>query len=337
MRDPAKMPLWVSLVGTALVAGGIVICSGQVQADDPNSAPNPYRVIEHWAKLPEGRVWGQPLAVEIDRDGSSLWVFDRCAAKSCEGSNVAPIQKFDATGRLVVSFGSGLFSWPHGLAAAADGTVWVADGVKQVVLQFAPDGRVLRTLGKPGVAGNGPDTFNSPSDVLVAPNGDVFVADGHGDSPVKGTNDRIVILSKDGEFIKAWGHHGPAQGEFNEPHGFAMDSVGRLYVADRANSRIQIFDQDGAFIAEWKQFGRPSGVTIRDDVIYVADTQSSDKVNAPFRPGVRIGSVKDGKVTAFIGASGPKAETAEGVAVDKDGNVFGGFSTGNDVKKFVKN
>jgi len=337
MRDPAKMPLWVSLVGTALVAGGIVICSGQVQADDPNSAPNPYRVIEHWAKLPEGRVWGQPLAVEIDRDGSSLWVFDRCAAKSCEGSNVAPIQKFDATGRLVVSFGSGLFSWPHGLAAAADGTVWVADGVKQVVLQFAPDGRVLRTLGKPGVAGNGPDTFNSPSDVLVAPNGDVFVADGHGDSPVKGTNDRIVILSKDGEFIKAWGHHGPAQGEFNEPHGLAMDSVGRLYVADRANSRIQIFDQDGAFIAEWKQFGRPSGVTIRDDVIYVADTQSSDKVNAPFRPGVRIGSVKDGKVTAFIGASGPKAETAEGVAVDKDGNVFGGFSTGNDVKKFVKN
>jgi len=209
--------------------------------------------------------------------------------------------------------------------------------VKQVVLQFTPDGRVLRTLGKPGVAGNGPDTFNSPSDVLVAPNGDVFVADGHGDSPVKGTNDRIVILSKDGEFIKAWGHHGPAQGEFNEPHGFAMDSVGRLYVADRANSRIQIFDQDGAFIAEWKQFGRPSGVTIRDDVIYVADTQSSDKVNAPFRPGVRIGSVKDGKVTAFIGASGPKAETAEGVAVDKDGNVFGGFSTGNDVKKFVKN
>jgi len=337
MRDPAKMPLWVSLVGTALVAGGIVICSGQVQADDPNSAPNPYRVIEHWAKLPEGRVWGQPLAVEIDRDGSSLWVFDRCAAKSCEGSNVAPIQKFDATGRLVVSFGSGLFSWPHGLAAAADGTVWVADGVKQVVLQFAPDGRVLRTLGKPGVAGNGPDTFNSPSDVLVAPNGDVFVADGHGDSPVKGTNDRIVRLSKDGEFIKAWGHHGPAQGEFNEPHGLAMDSVGRLYVADRANSRIQIFDQDGAFIAEWKQFGRPSGVTIRDDVIYVADTQSSDKVNAPFRPGVRIGSVKDGKVTAFIGASGPKAETPEGVAVDKDGNVFGGFSTGNDVKKFVKN
>ena len=337
MRDPAKMPLCVSLVGTALVAGSIVICNGQVQADDPNSAPNPYRVIEHWAKLPEGRVWGQPLAVEIDRDGSSLWVFDRCAAKSCEGSNVAPIQKFDATGRLVVSFGSGLFSWPHGLAAAADGTVWVADGVKQVVLQFAPDGRVLRTLGKPGVAGNGPDTFNSPSDVLVAPNGDVFVADGHGDSPVKGTNDRIVILSKDGEFIKAWGHHGPAQGEFNEPHGLAMDSVGRLYVADRANSRIQIFDQDGAFIAEWKQFGRPSGVTIRDDVIYVADTQSSDKVNAPFRPGVRIGSVKDGKVTAFIGASGPKAETAEGVAVDKDGNVFGGFSTGNDVKKFVKN
>jgi len=337
MRDRAKTTLCLSLVGAALVASGIVIYSGQVRADDPNSAPNPYRVIVHWAKLPEGRVWGQPLAVEIDRDGSSLWVFDRCAAKSCNGSNVAPIQKFDATGRLVVSFGSGLFSWPHGLFAADDGTVWVTDGEKQIVLQFAPDGRVLRTLGKPGVAGNGPDTFNSPSDVVVAPNGDIFVADGHGDFPVKNTNDRIVRYSRDGKFLTSWGRHGSGQGEFDVTHGLAMDSAGRLYVADRANSRIQIFDQDGKFVAEWKQFGRPSGVAIRDDVIYVADTQSSDKVNAPFRPGVRIGSVQDGKVTAFIGASDPKAEIPEGVAVDKDGNVFGGFSTGNDVRKFVKN
>ena len=337
MRDRAKMTLCLGLVGAAVVIGGIVIYGRQVLADDPNSAPNPYRVVEHWAKLPEGRVWGQPLAVEVDRDGTSLWVFDRCGAKSCNNSSVAPIQKFDATGRLMASIGAGLFGWPHGLFAAADGTVWVTDGEKQVVMQLAADGHVLRTLGKPGVAGNGPDTFNSPSDVLVAPDGTIFVADGHGDFPVKNTNDRIVKLSKNGEFIKAWGHHGSAQGEFDVPHGLAMDSAGRLYVADRANSRIQIFDQDGKFIAEWTQFGRPSGVAIRDDIIYVADSQSSDKVNAPFHRGIRVGSVKDGKVMAFVGASDPKAEMPEGVAVDKDGNVFGGFSTGNDVKKFVKN
>ena len=105
------------------------------------------------------------------------------------------------------------------------------DGQKQTVMQFAPDGRLLRTLGKPGVAGNGPDTFNSPSDVLVAPNGDIFVADGHGDYPVPKTNDRMVKFSKDGKFIKAWGHHGSAQGEFDVPawasHGFRRPAFRR--------------------------------------------------------------------------------------------------------------
>jgi DNA-binding beta-propeller fold protein YncE len=116
-----------------------------------------------------------------------------------------------------------------------------------------------------------------------------------------------------------------------------MDSAGRLYVADRSNNRVQIFDQDGKFIAEWKQFGRPSGVYIRDDVLYVADSQSSDKVNAPFRQGIRIGSVKDGIVTAFIAAPDPKMEMPEGVTVDKDGHVFGGFTADTDVKEYVKN
>ena len=168
-------------------------------------------------------------------------------------------------------------------------------------------------------------------------NGDIFVADGHGDFPVPKTNDRIVKFSKDGKFIKTWGHHGSAQGEFDVPHGLAMDSAGRLFVADRANNRIQIFDQDGKFLAEWKQFGRPSGIYIRDDIIYVADSQSSEKVNAPFRQGIRIGSAKDGKVTAFITLPDPKEEMPEGVAADKDGNVFGGFTTNMDLKKFVKN
>jgi DNA-binding beta-propeller fold protein YncE len=181
---------------------------------------------------------------------------------------------------------SGLFSWPHGLFAAPDGTVWVTDGKNQTVMEFAPDGQVMRTLGKPGVAGAGPDTFTSPSDVLVAPNGDIFVADGHGDYPVPKTNDRMVKFSKDGKFIKAWGHHGSAPGEFDVPHGLAMDSAGRLFVADRANNRIQIFDQDGNFLAEWKQFGRPSGVYIRDDIIYVADSQSDEKTNPLFSQGI---------------------------------------------------
>jgi sugar lactone lactonase YvrE len=336
MRDHARAMFWLAAAGVIVLAG--ISAGGKpVQAQDPNSAPNPYHVAEHWAKLPNGRVWGQAIGVDIDRDGTSLWVFDRCGGKTCEGSNVAPIQKFDASGRLVASFGSGLFKWPHGLGAAPDGTVWVTDGTNQTVMQFGADGRLLRTLGKPGVAGNGPDEFNSPSDVLVAPNGDIFVADGHGNVPVPNTNDRIVKFSKDGKFNKAWGHHGSGQGEFDVTHGLAMDSAGRLFVADRANSRIQIFDQDGKFLAEWKQFGRPSGVYIRNDIIYVADSQSNEKVNPPFRQGIRIGSVKDGKVTAFISAPDPNAPMPEGVTADKDGNVFGGFTENNDVKKYVKN
>ncbi|MGA7017076.1 MAG: peptidyl-alpha-hydroxyglycine alpha-amidating lyase family protein [Pseudolabrys sp.] len=335
MRDHARAMLW--LATAVAVFAGISAGGGRVQAEDPNSALNPYHLVEHWATLPDGRVWGQAIGVDIDRDGTSLWVFDRCGGKTCEGSNIAPIQKFDAAGRLVVSFGSGLFKWPHGLFAAPDGTVWVTDGKNQTVTQFAPDGHLLMTLGRPDVAGNGPDEFNSPSDVLVAPNGDIFVADGHGDFPVPKTNDRIVKYSKDGKFIKTWGHHGSGQGEFDVTHGLAMDSAGRLFVADRANNRIEIFDQDGKFLAEWKQFGRPSGVYIRDDIIYVADSQSNEKVNAPFRKGIRIGSVKDGKVTAFISAPDPSVAMPEGITADKDGNVFGGFTANNDVKKYVKN
>jgi sugar lactone lactonase YvrE len=333
MRDHARVMVRVAAAATLIA--GVSASGGRVQADDPNGAPNPYHVVDHWAKLPDGRALGQAIGVDIDRDGTSLWVFDRCGRKTCEGSNVAPLQKLDESGRPVASFGSGLFNWPHGLFAAADGTVWVTDGRNQTVMQIAPDGRVLMTLGKPGVAGNGLDEFNSPSDVLVAPNGDIFVADGHGDFPVPKTNDRIVKYSKEGKFIRTWGHHGSGQGEFDVPHGLAMDSAGRLFVADRANSRIQIFDQDGNFLTEWKQFGRPSGVYIRDDIIYVADSQSNEKINSPFRPGVRIGSVKDGNVTAFIAAAEPSM-APEGVAVDKYGNVFGGFTEKNDVKKYAK-
>jgi DNA-binding beta-propeller fold protein YncE len=337
MRNRARVILSVALVGAA-AAASFVIAGRQAQADDPNSAPNPYRVVEHWAKLPEGRAWGQAIGLDIDRDGTSLWVFDRCGAKTCAGSSIAPIQKFDATGRQVISFGSRLINWPHGLGVDRDGNVWITDGQAgngkgETAIKFSPDGQVLMTLGKPGIAGNGHDELNGPSDVLVAPNGDIFVADGHGDK----TNDRIVKYSKTGKFITTWGHHGSGQGEFDVTHGLAMDSAGRLFVADRSNNRIQIFDQNGKFLAEWRQFGRPSGVYIRNDIIYVADSQSNDKVNPPFRQGIRIGSVKDGKVRAFISNPDPKGEMPEGVTADKNGNVFGGFTGENDVKEWVKN
>src|SRR5215468_3352595 len=253
-----------------------------------NSAPNPYRSIADWAKMPEGRTWGSTSGVDIDPDGASVWVAERCGAFApptlfkpgepfaCDGSSLDPILKFDASGKLVKSFGAGMFILPHGLHVDDAGNVWVTDGLGRngkghQVFKFSPDGTVLMTLGRAGVAGTGPDEFNAPSAVYVAPSGDIFVADGHGGN----TNARIVKFSPDGKFIKTWGHKGSGPGEFDIPHTLAMDSLGRLFVGDRQNNRIQIFDQDGNFLDQWFQFSRPSGVYIdRNDVIYVADSES---------------------------------------------------------------
>jgi hypothetical protein len=302
--------------------------------------PNPYRTIENWAKLPEGRTWGATSAVSVDRNGD-VWVFERCGGNTCAGSNLAPILKFDPSGKLLKSFGEGMFVFPHGIHVDKDGNVWVADGQEkdgkgQQVVKFSPDGKVLMTLGKAGVAGDGPDTFNAPSAVVVASNGDIFVADGHGGD----TNARIVKFSKDGRFIKMWGKKGSAPGEFDTPHAVAMDSKGRLFVGDRSNSRIQIFDQEGKFLEEWKQFGRPSGVFIdAKDNIYVTDSQSDAKVNPGFKQGIRIGSTEDGLIKALIPPVGPetKPSATEGVAADAMGNVYGGETGTKNLRKYVKN
>jgi DNA-binding beta-propeller fold protein YncE len=304
----------------------------------PNAAPNPYRVDEGWAKLEKGRKWGAAVGVDTDRDGKSIWVFDRCAtADDCSASNLAPVQKFDASGKLVASWGAGLINYPHGLYIDRDNNVWLSDGRAKnngkghTVMKFSPDGRLLMTLGKPGVAGNGPDTFNGPSDILVAPDGSIFVADGHGGE----TNARIVKFSRDGKFIKSWGKKGTGPGEFDTPHALAMDSAGRLFVGDRSNNRIQIFDQEGKFLAEWRQFGRPSGLYIdKNDILYVADSNSTPMTNPGFGWGIRIGSVKDGKVTAYIPWN--ETNTLEGVAADDAGNVYGGFTNTLNFRRFVK-
>lgn len=316
------------------------------QSPDPNSYPNPYHTVENWAQMPEGRKWGSLSAVEIDRDGKSIWVAERCGANNCAGKTDPPVLKFDASGKLVKSFGEGMFVFPHGICVDKDGNVWVTDGGGRdgkghQVFKFSPDGKVLLTLGKPDVAGDGPDTFNQPNDVAIAPNGDIFVSDGH--SPKTG-NARVVKFTKDGKFIKQFGHHGSGPGEFEVPHALAFDSKGRLFVGDRANNRVQILDQDGNFIAEYKDFGRPSGIFIdHNDILYVADSESTEKEgyghNPGFKRGIRIGSAKTGKVTAFIPDPSPgtgATSAAEGVAADKAGNVYGAEVGPRALKKYVK-
>jgi hypothetical protein len=344
MLDSLRVRLTVvlAMAFVLIVSAGNACAQSDVQPT--NDLPNPYQTIEGWAKMPEGRTWGSTSAVDIDRDRKSIWVGERCGTNTCAGSNLDPILKFDASGKLVKSFGAGMFVFPHGIFVDKQDNVWITDGQGkdgkgQQVFKFSREGKVLMTLGKAGVAGDGPDTFNQPSDVLVAPNGDIFVADGH--SPT--SNARIVKFTKDGKFIKQWGKHGAGPGEFETPHALAMDSKGRLFVGDRTNNRIQIFDQDGNFLEEWKQFSRPSGVFIdKHDVIYVADSESTDKVGYGYHPGwkrgLRIGSATSGKVTAFIPDPNPTggSSAAEGVAADAAGNVYGAEVGPKALKKYVK-
>jgi sugar lactone lactonase YvrE len=318
------MVLGAALVAAFAMTGVRMLGQAGAASVASNDFPNPYKV-ENFGQLPPGRKIGATYGIDIDRDGKSVWVFERCGAATCDGSNVAPLLKFDSSGRLVASFGGGMFIFPHGLYIDADDNVWVTDGRAkdgkgQQVFKFSPTGRVLMTLGKAGVAGNGPDTFNGPSDVLVAPNGSIFVADGHGGD----TNARIVKFDKDGKYIKEWGKKGSGPGEFETPHGLVLDPQGRLLVADRGNSRIQVFDQEGKFIAEWKQFGRPSGIALdRSGLLYSADSESgTPTVNPQVKQGVRIGAERDGKVRFFVPDPPEPKGQREGIAVDRDGVIY---------------
>ena len=316
--------------------------------------PSSFRTVDGWAKLPAGREMGAVGDVTIDPDGEHVWAVVRCDAgperfgNECLDSNLDPILKFDSEGNLVQSFGGGMFIWPHGIDVDPDGNVWVTDGVSAAntpegrrghqVIKFSPDGEVRLVLGAPGVPGGGRSSFNAPSDVVVAEDGSIFVADGHGNT----TNNRVVKYAPDGSFLLEWGQTGYAPGEFRTLHAIALDSRGRVFVGDRSNNRIQIFDQEGNFLAQWTQFGRPSGIFFDDnDQIFVADSESDDVQNPGWEMGIRIGDALTGWVTEFIlFPGGDPRDTAgngaEFVAVDRYGNMYGGEPRPRNLQRYVR-
>jgi hypothetical protein len=345
---------FLAIVGSAVAALGAELSAQAV-------ANNPYRPVDGWAKLPQGRVWGAVSGIIPDPDGQHLWVLERCGGNAgvftggCVGSDDDPILKFDLNGNLVKSLGKRLFAFPHGFFMDREGNLWVTEGAPKgdprgeagakvgmghQVFKLNQEGKVLMTLGTAGVAGDGPNQFNGPTGVVVAPNGDIWVTDGHG-----GGNNRLVRLSSTGRFIQAWGGGVDAasgdRGKFSDPHHIAIDSRGRIYVADRGNARIQIFDGEGKFLAQWTQFGYPDGIYIdANDVIYVADAHSGGERNPGWERGIRIGDAKTGWVTAFIPDKAvlPTATGtgAEFVAADAKGNVYSGQITPPGVVKWVR-
>ena len=320
-----------------------------------NHLPNPYETQRDFGVLPDNRNWGSVSAVNIDIDGVHVWAGDRCGTNSCATSDVDPIVKLDPQGNVVQSFGANQIIWPHGMDVDPDGNVWVVDaraanareleenpaaaGKGHTVLKFSPAGELLMTLGTGGEAGDPPTHFDAPNDVLVAPNGNIFVADTHGaqfqDAPGPSSKSRISIFAPDGSFIKSFGEWGFKDGQFRSPHSLAMDSQGRLFVADRGNNRIQIFDQEGNHQDTWYQFSRISGLFIdkATDMLYAIDSESDPNYNpGGWRKGLRVGSAVTGEVMYFIpehvseraSGMGGTGSMGEGVTVDSEGVVYAG-------------
>ncbi len=370
--------------GRITLAAAICAVGWQVQAQTPmapvNDVHNPYETIDNHFKLPAGRTWGSTSAVDIAKDGKSIWVAERCGQNSCANSpDVDPVLLFDEKGNLVRSFGKGLLMFPHGIHVDRDGNVWVTDGQDNAprpppaaegaprpapptgpssqatkghqVFKFSPEGKVLMTIGKPGGATGPGECCWEPNDVITNDKGEIFIAEGHG----RNANDRIMKFTKDGKFVQAWGTRGDGKMQFNQPHALAFDSQGNLYVGDRSNNRVLVLDKNMNQINDWQQFSRPSGLYIdKHDMLYSADSESGsiNPAHGDWKRGIRIGSVKDGKVTAFIPDPLPTCErgvrpgnpptcgggtwVAEGVAVDDAGNVYGAEVGPRKVTKYVK-
>jgi sugar lactone lactonase YvrE len=316
--------------------------------------PNPAPVVtRNWGQLPAGRKWGTTAGIDIDPIDGNVWAYERCGAGTagggpvdCDNTPLDPIFKFDRkTGAVLANFGKGVMVTPHGIAVDKQGNVWIADfsgnkeGTKgHQVHKFSPKGEKLLSLGTAGKPGSADGQFNQPNDVVVGPDGSIYVADGHdaqgmisplavADGIKRGATSRISKFSADGKFIKSWGGIGVKHGEFRTPHALVFDSRGRLWVADRGNHRIEIFDQDGKYLESRYNFGRPSGLFIKGDTLYVIDSESGPYNHPNWRDGVRIGSVNEDRVSGFIPPFDRddrvyQGTAGEGVAVDADGNVY---------------
>lgn len=337
----------------ATTARGATAPPEQAAAKPVNFLPNPYETVRNFGTLPNARKWGSVSAVDIDPDGRSVWAGDRCGSNSCAGSDVDPIVKLDPQGNVIKSFGAKQILWPHGMDVDKQGNVWVVDAriatadeaqkfpefakLGNTVTKFSPDGKVLMVLGTPGKAGDPPAAFTEPNDVVIAPDGSIFVAEAHGaqfmDAPGPGAIGRISKFSPDGKFIKSFGSYGYGPGQFRGPHSLAFDSRGRLFVADRGNRRLQIFDQDGKHLDTWYQFSRISGIHIdANDTLYAIDSESDDNYNPGWRKGLRVGSARTGEVWYFVpehvskqaSGMGGFGSMGEGVTADSQGNVYAG-------------
>ncbi len=334
-----------SVLLAAVVAPGEVWGQGAEPRPSPQSEPSAksgyprislatgYAVDSGWPKRSPALDWGAVAGIAIGRDGE-IWTFHR---------GEEPVRAFSTSGDLLRSWGRGEFREPHQLRIDGDGNVWLVDSGLHVVRKYSSKCELLLTLGTKGIPGEGPAHFNRPTDVAVAPSGDVFVADGYG-------NNRIVHFDAGGNFVKSWGELGVAPGQFSLPHSIALDSKGRLYVADRNNVRIQVFDQSGRFLDEWRGLLVPWHIVVTEaDEVYVCGSSPMRWPRLPI-PGLIVGIPPkdqlvivfdpDGRAKrlwTFPKGTGPgELDWVHALAVDRRGNLYLGDIQGRRPQRFVR-
>lgn len=274
-------------------------------------AERSYEEAINWAQLPAGTTWQDMMSVDIDTKGD-IYVLQRTPSK---------VMVFNAAGKYLRSWGDGLFPGAHGLRVDKQNNVWTTDRKLHVVRKFTRSGELLMTLGTAGVPGDNESkvSLNGPADMVIGPNGDIFVADG------ESSNTRIVKYSKDGTFLKSWGSKGTEPGQLQTPHSIVMDARGRLLVANRGNKRVEIFDQEGTYLGQITNVGTPYGLFLtRDGILYVSDAAKEGG-------GLTVLDMQSGKILAELtGFFGPHMLT-----VDRKGAIYLALVKGKALRKFV--
>ena len=330
------------MISCALLGLTTAANATQVRAKVPDASATPggYQVTHGWPQVPEGQVLGWVVSgVGVDSLGD-VFVLHRAGRDwpSSDELDLRPIAHptvlvFDARmGRLRAAWGAGTFGMPHGLTIDREDNIWITDVAWQQIYKFSHDGRLLLTIGERGVAGKDASHFDRPTKVAVANDGSFYVTDGY-------RNSRVVKFAPDGRYVLEWGTKGAGPGQFDLPHGIALDAQGRVYVADRTNARVQIFDADGHYLKEWKggSLGRPFDIAIASDgTAFVAD--GGDIPDDPPDRSAVVVVLPDGTVAERFGRFGVydgQLYRAHDVAVSKDGSVYVGDASGR-VQKFVR-
>lgn len=275
-------------------------------------ATRTYEEVIDWAELPSEYVWQDMMAVDIDSKGD-IYVLQRTPFQ---------VMVFNSKGKFLRSWNNGSLPKVHGLRIDRDDNVWITDRGLHQVLKYTRDGKLLMELGTRGIAGDNDSktALNGPADVAVAPNGDIFVADG------EGPNTRIVKYRKDGTLLKMWGSKGSDAGQLLIPHSVFLDSRGKLYVANRGNKRIEIFDQEGALLGQITNAATPYGLFItRDNTLFVADGTDGSE-------GVTVLNSRNARVLAKIGG----LKGSHMLTVDRKGAIYIAQVRGKSLRKFVR-